>query len=84
MKDCPQRRNRIAAIVTQHYAQIASTIAKAGNADNAYQIDARVATATYLPILAALAGETRPKVLGIDPISLPAMQIESLTSEDPS
>jgi hypothetical protein len=83
VKDGPQRRNRVAAITATYYAEIADRIIADTPEGKTIAVDTRIVRATYAPILAALAGETRPAVLGIDELSLPALQIATIVNEEP-
>lgn len=82
MNDTYQRRNRIAALTGSYYRDTAEAALQHATAQGRpCLIDVRVVMASYRSIFAALAGETDPHALGVDPLSMPALQIASLTSD---
>ncbi|AVP71263.1 hypothetical protein [Prescottella equi] len=83
MIDGPERRNKVAAIVLNHKAeQLAAAIGTIPR-NQTPQMRADVTLMHFGHVLAALAGETDPERLGIQPLSLLDMQLASITSEAP-
>lgn len=83
MKDCPTRRNRIAAITVNSWnAALAEAVSNRTTLREPV-VDASAVSALLGRIRAALDGCTDLEVLGIDPTSTPAVQIRLLTQETP-
>lgn len=79
-QDTPDRRNRIAAIITNYNAGSIES-AFIGRDETGLHLRARSVLTSYEAIRAALAGETDPVVLGLPADCTPALQIRYLTGQ---
>ncbi|SLG39947.1 Uncharacterised protein [Mycobacteroides abscessus subsp. abscessus] len=82
MRDCYQRRNRIAGLILDNTTTNAlNALNHRPDPSRPVAMDIRAVLTTYAWIQAALAGETDPSKLGIDPLSLTALRLAALTSD---
>lgn len=80
----PDQRLRVAAIVANMVLDNNAVLLRAAEeAGKPAVVGARLVHACFQSFLAALGGETRPEYLGIDPMSLPALQIASIADPWP-
>lgn len=83
MKDCPTRRNRVAAITANYWNAALSSAVDRATPGNEPVVEARAVLNVLGYVLAALAGTTDPAELGIPANSTSAVQIHLLTQETP-
>ena len=78
--DTPERRNKIAAIVTNYNAGSIES-AFIGRNEHTLSLRARSVLTSYETIRAALNGETDPVALGLPKDCTPALQIRYITGQ---